>query len=477
MNNNAPSSPPSPSRWLHIPMEIVDRELYPKLLLVTEAVKDGWACTIGTKRALLDAADQLPTGVIYLKSVIPSEYDNMMTYKNHGHRLVSLDEEGLIQSSLETLVTARYCDKTVAETEQFFCWGDIPCNALKEAYKPYADKFKPTGSPTADLWSLKAKDIYQEQVDALHERFGKYILIPSSFAVPNHFMGPEEALNIMKRDNMFKDEADYLYYKKYHDYVDKVFRAFLKLLPILSKEFPDYTMILRPHPSDNHETWKGATADLDNFEVIFEGAVSPWLFGAEAVLHWGSTTGLEAYLLGRPVVGHTPYPEEEKAYDVLPHLVSIMTHSTEDVLKTLHHVLKHPEHWRREYPDVLAGHEELKKWIYNLDHPPAIRTLMDSLNDMNVMPQIFDGEIKTGVKKLTLKEIIWRGLDRLDHFIPFLRKILPERIQIGLKSREFGRHKTKDIAREEIETALKQLSDSPIVTEQIGDNLFRIRAA
>ncbi len=461
------------ARWLHIPMEIVDRELYPKLFLASEAIDNGWNCVIGTKKALIAAADQLPLGVIYLKSVIPSEYNNMMIFKQNGHRLVSLDEEGLIQSSLETLVNARYCDKTVEETEKFFCWGDIPCNALKKHYKQYSYKFTATGSPTADLWSLKAKNVFQDKVDNLHERFGKYILIPSSFAVPNHFMGPEEALNIMKRDNMFRGEEDYQYYKRYHDYVEKVFHRFLDLLPILSKEFPDYTIILRPHPSDNYETWKNATKDLENIHVVFEGTVSPWLLGAQAILHWGSTTGLEAYLQGRPVIGYTPYPEEEKLYDVLPHLVSIMTHNTQEVLDTLHHVLDNPNDWLENYPNVIKGHKELSKWIYNIDNKPAIKNIMAELNEMQLEPQIFDGKVKTGVKTLTIKEIIWRILEVVGK-VPSIFKIFPERFQIGIKSRKFGRHKTKDICEEEIKIALKQLSDTPMAIKKLDDNLYYI---
>ena len=469
--NNTP--PPSETRWLHIPMEIVDRELYPKLFLASEAIKNGWQCVLGTKRALLDAADSLPPGVVYLKSVIPSEYNNMMTFKKHGHRLVSLDEEGLIQSSLETLVTARYCDKTVAQTEQFFCWGDIQREALQDAYKPHASKFKTTGSPTADLWSLKAKDVYKEQVEALQERFGKYILIPSSFAVPNHFMGPEEALKIMERDNMFRTQEDYDYYKRYHDYVEKVFHAFLELLPILSQEFPDHTLILRPHPSDNHETWKNATENLSNIEVLFEGPISPWLLGAEAILHWGSTTGLEAYLLGRPVIGYTPHPEEEKEYDVLPHLVSIMTHSKKDLLETVHYVLNHKDNWASNYPDVKLGHEELKKWIFNLDNPPAIEAIMASLNDMDVPAQSFNKEVRSAQQNLTLKEVIWRGLE-LSTKLHLVQKLFPERIQIGLKSRAFGRHKTKNLCEKEIQRALGELSSSPIQASELAPNLFKI---
>lgn len=462
------------TKWLYIPMEIVDRELYPKLLLISEALGDGWQCVFGTKRALIDAADQLPPGVVYLKSVIPSEYDNMMRFKKYGHRLVSLDEEGLIQSSLETLVTARYCDETVAETEKFFCWGDIQRGALQERYKEHADKFQTTGSPTADLWSLKAKDVYQERVDELHARYGKYILIPSSFAVPNHFMGPEEALKIMERDNMFRDEEDYQYYKRYHDYVEKVFKAFLKLLPLISKEFPDYKVILRPHPSDNHQTWKDAAKGLDNFEVVFEGAVSPWLFGAEAVLHWGSTTGLEAYMLGRPVVGHTPLPEEEKNYDVLPHLVSIMPHREKDVIEVLRDVLSNPTDLLSRYPDLKAGHEEMKSWIHNMGNPPAIRIVMDEINKMDIPASTFDGVVSEPAKAFQFKELIWSGIELISH-IPGVMALYPERFKIGVKSRAFGRHKTRNLTQLDIDRGLKELGSSPWTSQELAHNLYLIK--
>lgn len=461
------------TRWLHIPMEIVDRELYPKLLLASEAIKDGWSCVIGTKRTVLDAAEQLPKGVVYLKSVIPSEYDNMMRYKENGHRLVCLDEEGLIQSSLDTLVNARYTDRTVAEAEKFYCWGDIACNALKERYPNDAHKFMTTGSPTADLWSFKAKAVYQEEVDKIHERFGKYILIPSSFAVPNHYMGPEEALKIMERDNMFRNDEERAYYKCYHDYVEKVFEAFKALLPVLSKEFPDHTIILRPHPSDHQGNWREAVRGLDNVKVVFEGPVSPWLFGADAVFHWGSTTGLEAYLLGRPVVGHTPLPEEEKKYDVLPHLVSVMTHTQEEVIETLRYVLTHQDEWVSNYPAVQAGHAELKKWMHNLSGEQTTGLVLDDLNKLNVAPASFDENVKEVKTPLTFKEIIWRSIETFCK-IPGVLNLCPERIQIGVKSRDFGRHKTKGLEQHDIEAALRRLSDQPIKVRKLANQLYML---
>lgn len=471
------TAPQEKTRWLHIPMEIVDRELYPKLLLAREALARGWQCTIGTKRAMQDAAPHLPPGLLYLKSVIPSELQFMRAYKKSGHRLVCLDEEGLVQSSLDTLVGARYCADTVAETELFMCWGEIQRQALQKAYPADAAKFRETGSPTADLWhEAQARPVYDRQVADLRARFGDYILFPSSFGVPNHFMGPEEALGIMRRDNMFPTQADYDHFKSYHDYTEKVFRAFLTLIPRIARAFPDRTLIVRPHPSENHDTWRRACRDLPNIRVLFEGPVSPWLLGAAAILHWGSTTGIEGHLLNRPVIAHTPLPEEEKQFDILPHTVSIMTKTPEEVEETLRHVLTAPPGWRERYPALAAGHETLKRWIVNMDGPPAVRNVMDMLDAMDLAPQPGAAAALPSARPVTGKEMVWRCLDAAAAALPGIENILPARIGLGLKSRAFGRHKTKNIEKDEIDKALSELTDGAAAADRLADNLFRLYA-
>ncbi len=475
---NSTTEKETKTRWLHIPMEIIGRELYPKLLLAVEANKNGWSCTIGSKRALIDSAHIIPPGIIYLKSVIPSEYENIITFKNNGHRLVSLDEEGLIQTSLETLVTARFCDKTVAEVEKFFCWGDIQQKALQERYSEHAKKFITTGSPTADLWIRQAQTVHKESVDKIKKQFGRYILIPSSFGVPNHFMGKDGFLGIMQRDNMFKSEENRTHYIKYNNYAEKVFHKFLELLPLIAREFEDYTIILRPHPSENHDIWKEAAKGLTNVEVLFEGSVSPWLLGAEAILHWGSTTGVEAHLLGKAVIAYIPYPEEDKEYNLLPHSVSITTHTVEDAFEALYDVLGNPANWQANYPDVKKGHKELKNWLFNIDHAPATENIMHELNKMNLMPQKFDTSVKikkasNNIRLKKTKEIIWHILATADK-IPNINRYFPERIKLGIKSREYGRHKTKNICEQEIKYALKQLSNAPISAKKLANNLFCI---
>ncbi|MCI0579481.1 MAG: hypothetical protein L0331_25180 [Chloroflexi bacterium] len=70
--------------------------------------------------------------------------------------------------------------------------------------------------------------------------------------------------------------------------------------------------------------------------VLHEGNVAPWLMAAEAVVHNSCTTGVEGYLLDRPVVAYRPVSSEQ--FDMyLPNALSYQVFAVEelcDVLRT-----------------------------------------------------------------------------------------------------------------------------------------------
>lgn len=72
---------------------------------------------------------------------------------------------------------------------------------------------------------------------------------------------------------------------------------FLNMIPVLSREFLEYTIIVRPHPTEKLEIWEEISKDLKNVKVIFEGSVGPWIQGVEFVIHNGCTTAIESYFL------------------------------------------------------------------------------------------------------------------------------------------------------------------------------------
>ncbi len=87
----------------------------------------------------------------------------------------------------------------------------------------------------------------------------------------------------------------------------KVLFHYVKLAGKIADAFPDHTIILRPHPSENHEFWIEKTKNHKNIKVISEGSVTPWILESEMLIHSSCTTGLEAFLMGKPVISLLPY--------------------------------------------------------------------------------------------------------------------------------------------------------------------------
>lgn len=467
------------ARWLLIPMEIVERELNGNLLLCLEAVKNGWSCILGTKRSIMNAAEHLPVGAVFLKSVTAPDLANIRKLKSYGNTVTSLDVEGLVYTCVEEFVTVRFSKETVQETDMLFFWGDLQRKGVADAYPVADSKCHTTGSPIADLWQRpELHEFFKDDATALQARFGRYILIPSSFGTVNHFIGREANKDIIMRDKMIapeKEQAFFAFWDAYEDHVFGVFQKFLKILPAVSAAFPDHKIIVRPHPAESHETWLEAAKDLPNVSVLFEGVVAPWLLGAEAILHWGCTTALEGYLMGRPVVSYNPVtPEAEEKFDHrLPHSISIITRTPDEAVAALRNVIEQPGKLDMLYPSVKAGEKVLREWVYDTGTRTASENIMILLKTLDLASRSL-GTIPE--QKMPLKEKMWSALDRIipDSAYP----ALPRRIRLGLESRAYGRHKTRDIDETTLHASLAKLARiqnaPPVAARALAKNLYVI---
>jgi hypothetical protein len=74
----------------------------------------------------------------------------------------------------------------------------------------------------------------------------------------------------------------------------------------LAHAFPNINFIVRPHPSEEKSTWVSALASVRNTSVENSGSVIPWILASEGVIHRNCTTGVEAFVLGKPVLRYHP---------------------------------------------------------------------------------------------------------------------------------------------------------------------------
>ena len=148
------------------------------------------------------------------------------------------------------------------------------------------------------------------------------------------------------------------------------------MLPALARAFPDYTILIRPHPTEDHEVWREIAKDLPNARVAADGNVVPWLMACETLIHVGCTTAVEAAVIGTPAIAYqSAHSEEFEA--TLPYQLSHHAFSLDELL----------EKTRAAIAGGLgvAGGEDrrvLTRNIAALDGPFASERMLDALEGM-----------------------------------------------------------------------------------------------
>ena len=138
-------------------MEIFDRELGGALVLSRHAIENGWRVILGGKASIfpyLSKFKEMP-GVFLLKSIVPGELHIQKKIIAGGHRVTSLDVEGLVPSNGEEGVRLRYSEKTINLTDILFFWGKNDYELAKSVYPSISDKSFPLGSPIIDHINLE----------------------------------------------------------------------------------------------------------------------------------------------------------------------------------------------------------------------------------------------------------------------------------------------------------------------------------
>ncbi len=113
------------------------------------------------------------------------------------------------------------------------------------------------------------------------------------------------------------------------------------MIPALAKAFPDYTIVVRPHPTENPQVYHDIASGCEGVKVTNEGNVVPWLLATRALVHNSCTTGVEAYMMRVPAVTYRASINE--TYDFgfyrLPNLISHTCFNLTELKTTLKQIL------------------------------------------------------------------------------------------------------------------------------------------
>jgi hypothetical protein len=245
-----------------------------------------------------------------------------------------------------------------------------------------------------------------------------------------------------------------------------VFNDFKELIPSLAKAFPDRTLVVRPHPTENHEVYSKIAASCERVRVTNEGNVVPWLIAAKVLVHNGCTTGVEAYAMGVPAISYRKSVNEyyDNGFYRLPNLLSYQCFNFEELRLTLEKIFA----GELGAADGAERQSNIDRYLAAQDGSLACERIVDVLEKM-----------MQGRSELPKREL----LDRIEGWSVANGRRLVKGLLSYLPNThnrpEFQRHRfpgiSLDALNEKIERIQQILGENTkLKVEQLSDVLFQI---
>jgi len=405
-----------------IPVENQVRELDPKLLLACIAAHRGFSAIIGSRREMHFRITSLPKGIYLSKSITAASDMIFEIMRSFGHAIVAWDEEALVHLPPEIYYSRRLSSVAIDHTSHLLAWGED--NGRLWRHYPKLPEGKPihvTGNPRNDMLRPELRSFYNDEVSKLRDTHGDFILLNTNF---NHVNAFSPVQNLFQPIRTPADEPKFgraakgmtkKYAEGLRDLKQSLFRAFQELIPHLDKAFPDYRIIVRPHPTENPDVYHKIASRCKRVQVTNEGNVVPWLMAAKALVHNGCTTGVEAYAMGVPAVSYRETVNEQYDYGFykLPNLLSHQCFDRKELLDNLSKILAGKI-------GAADGDERtalVKQHMAALDGPLACERIVDVIvRMMDSRSQLPESDVSAklrGWTKATVRTLIKRTKDHL----------------------------------------------------------------
>jgi surface carbohydrate biosynthesis protein len=438
-----------PRRWLSISVSIKPREFDGAALLAFEAAERGWGVILSRKHLQEPGA---PRCVLLEKALSPGRREDIEALKGAGHELTALCEEGLIYSSVDEYGRRRLDQASFDSLRHFFSWGAHHTRDLVQVLGCDPTKIIDVGNPRFDLHRPELRGIFQPKVDAIRRRYGRYILVTTKFSKYNSISDDfEDKVAAARRAGRVVTPQHETEMRGLREFHRAGFERFAELVHKLSENHPQHQIIIRPHPSENHDRWKARVSGLPNVNVIFKGNVIEWILASDIAVHNNCTTGVEAYLLDKPTISFRPAVDDR--FDMfLPNALSSQTFSVAETCQLVAKALQ-----GENITDSGAASRRAttaKDFIANADGKLSIERIMDVIGSVQIP------EVVLCVQRR------WLG-----DFVSAQRKIriqLHGKLQMGSRGerRRFQTQKFEGLYRREL---LQRLRDVQLVTGRFKD--------
>lgn len=452
---------------LIIPVESQRRELDSKLLLACIAARRGFPVLIGPNREIEFRIASFPRGVYLAYRMKSGNAKFFRIVRKLGHEIVAWDEEALVHLPPEMYYSRRLSPEAVQMVSHLFAWGKDNAKLWRQyAHLPSDMPIHITGNPRADFLRPELSSLYRKEAEEILKRHGEFILINTNFNHVNAFYPYQNLFQPVNNPGEIPQIGRAAigmtleYAKGFQEHKKALFQGFQQLIPALDKEFPQFRIIVRPHPIEDQQIYQRIASQCKRVHVTNEGNVVLWLQAAKALIHNGCTTGIEAYLLGVPAISYRPTVNDlyDNGFYRLPNYLSYQCFNFEELCKTLAKILA----GGIGLPNTPEIKQMTDDYLSAKDGPLACERIVD------VLEKIIKNKAEFSKSRI--------GSRLQGRFMAYRRRLRKQNKRTALR-----RHRYPDIAEEEIQKKISRFEKelgigNHLKVKQIFNQVFRISA-
>lgn len=292
----------------YLALEIKQRELESRVVIAARLLKSGIAVAFGQQWSLFVNHDRLPPGVVLFKTVNEIQAKGMADFRASGHLVAATDEEVLVCTEDECFLEV-FSPLAAENCDLFFAQSKLHQDVVERRFPALRGRTQTVGNSRADFLSARRRDHHKLEVAKIRETYEPYILFNTNYAQLNSIWEEmKHVASIAAQAGLLKlDDAESIAeYKMKWEWERQNREAMFELLQWTLDNFPQKNIVLRPHPGEIPDFWTDRFGGRERLHIIPRSDPHPWILGADLVVHTTCTTGLEAALMGKPVVNVVP---------------------------------------------------------------------------------------------------------------------------------------------------------------------------
>ncbi len=323
-----------------LPIETINREIDFKLTLAGLLVNGENTIYIGQHNFINLLLEKFQNGIYVGKNVFydfasKEKGDIYRKFKKKGFNIIYLHEEGAVFLGMEDqwrrTLSSQYNTEFFDSSDVICAWGEF--QKKHDLSRTKKAEVVVTGHPRFDLYKDNWTKYFDKQVNQIKSIHKEYILINGNYGAYNHGLGVNYVFSSKWNYNV-DDIENRKKRVSFFTYSGMQCMAMIDLTHHLAILYPHKNFIFRPHPSENHEFYKIVFKGVKNIHVNHDGPVTPWILGADAIIHDGCTTALEAQMCNKMVINFKPF-FNSKADIWLPNQMGFRVSAIDEVKKLL----------------------------------------------------------------------------------------------------------------------------------------------